>query len=77
MVVQKAPTPAGGDREREMLNLETLTYVPIDTSLIISEMLSGEERAWLNAYHAKTLDLLRTQVTDAALQWLKGACAPI
>ncbi|WP_298557539.1 aminopeptidase P family protein [uncultured Aliiroseovarius sp.] len=77
VVVQKAAAPAGGDREREMLNLETLTYVPIDTSLIISEMLSGEERAWLNAYHAKTLDLLRTQVTDAALQWLKGACAPI
>jgi Xaa-Pro aminopeptidase len=77
VVVQKVPTPPGGDREREMLSLETLTYVPLDTSLVVADMLSGEERAWLNAYHAKTLDLLSGQVSDAASNWLKKACAPI
>lgn len=77
VVVQKAPTPAGGDSEREMLNLETLTYVPIDTSLIVPGMFSGEERDWLNAYHAKTLEMLSDHVSDAASQWLETACAPI
>ena len=77
VVVQKAAAPAGGDREREMLNLETLTYVPIDTSLIVEDMLSGEERTWLNAYHAKTLEMLSGHLSDAASNWLKTACAPI
>lgn len=77
VVVQNAQPPEGGDRDRSMLNFETLTYVPIDTSLIVTDMLSGDERDWLNAYHAKTLEMLKDHVTDAASQWLQTACAPI
>ncbi|SMR72809.1 Xaa-Pro aminopeptidase [Aliiroseovarius halocynthiae] len=77
VVVQNATAPAGGDSDRSMLNLETLTYVPIDTSLIVPGMLSGEERDWLNAYHAKTLELLSDHVSDVASSWLETVCAPI
>lgn len=77
VAVQESPVPAGGDRDRDMLCLETLTYVPFDTSLVITDMLSGEERAWLNAYHATCREKLVPRVTDAASLWLDRACAPI
>ncbi len=77
VVVEEARCPDGGDQERDMLGLETLTYVPIDTSLVIVEMLSGEERAWLNAYHATCLKNLAPHLSDVASGWLRDACAPI
>lgn len=77
VVVEEANCPSGGDAERQMLGLETLTYVPIDTGLVIAEMLSGEERDWLNAYHATCLKNLGPNVSDVAYRWLTGACAPI
>lgn len=77
VVVSEATCPKGGDRDRDMLSLETLTFVPVDTGLVIADMLSGEERAWLNAYHANCLEKLGPIVSDAASGWLKQACAPI
>jgi Xaa-Pro aminopeptidase len=41
----------GGDRE--MMGFETLTLVPFDRRLIDPDLLSREERLWLNAYHAR------------------------
>ncbi len=39
--------------ERPMLGFETLTLVPIDLRLIEPKLLTGEEKSWLNAYHAR------------------------
>ena len=39
--------------EKEMLGFETLTFAPIDRSLIDTAMLSREERDWLDDYHAR------------------------
>lgn len=77
VVVEQATCPAGGDSERDMLGFETLTYVPVDTSLVIPGMLSGEERAWLNAYHATCVEKLAGRLSDATSAWLETACAPI
>ncbi|UWP90091.1 aminopeptidase P family protein [Aliiroseovarius crassostreae] len=77
VVVEEAVCPPDGDKERALYGLETLTYVPIDTGLVVGEMLSGEERAWLNTYHARCREMLSPRLSDVAYQWLQDATAPI
>jgi Xaa-Pro aminopeptidase len=56
---------------------EALTLFPISTKLIDQELLSSEERHWLNRYHARVLNEL-TPLLDADEQtWLKEKCARI
>ncbi|MES2176043.1 MAG: aminopeptidase P family protein [Pseudomonadota bacterium] len=63
--------------EKDMLGFETLTFAPIDRALIATELLSSEERAWVDAYHGAVLNLVGPQLEGDALAWLKAACAPI
>ncbi|AJR24092.1 MULTISPECIES: aminopeptidase P family protein [Sphingobium] len=63
--------------EREMLGFETLTFAPIDRNAIATELLTDEERAWLDAYHARVLEIVGPQLEGGALEWLKAACAPL
>ncbi len=77
VVVENAKALPGGDAARNMLGLETLTYVPIDTSLVLTDMLSGAEKEWLNAYHKDCLSKVGPRVSDAAKAWMKAVCAPI
>ena len=76
IVVQDAPALQGADA-RDMLAFETLAYVPIDRRLVVIEMLSTGERDWLNAYHAKTLEMLGPLVNGTVHDWLIAACAPL
>ncbi|MBW6506755.1 MAG: aminopeptidase P family protein [Rhodobacteraceae bacterium] len=76
MVVAEAPALAGADA-REMLAFETLTLVPIDTRLVMVDMLTGPERDWLNAYHARVLAEVGPRVSPEAAAWLVQACAPV
>ena len=41
-----------------MLGFETLTLAPIDRRLIVVAMLTAEERAQLDAYHARVLEVV-------------------
>ncbi|MCG7519170.1 aminopeptidase P family protein [Ruegeria sp. Ofav3-42] len=77
VVVQEAPALPGGDDERAMLNWRTLTYVPIDRRLIVVDMLTQEERAWLNAYHRDVAEKVRPRLGGDAQLWLDAATAPI
>ena len=77
IVVTPAEVPTGGDRDREMLRFETLTWVPIDRRLVLADMLSQDERDWVNQYHAQVLARLSEQVSGPARAWLSAACAPI
>ncbi|NML12926.1 aminopeptidase P family protein [Sphingobium sp. AR-3-1] len=63
--------------EKDMLGFETLTFAPIDRALIATDLLSGDERAWVDAYHAGVLDVIGPQLEGDALAWLKAACAPL
>jgi len=63
--------------ERDMLGFETLTFAPIDRHAIAVELLTDDERAWLNAYHAQVVDIVAPQLEGEALEWLKAACAPL
>jgi len=73
-VTEPAPIPGG---ERPMLGFETLTLAPIDRRLIARDMLSDEERAQLNAYHARVAATVGPLVPADVRAWLEEACAPI
>lgn len=76
VAVQEAAALPGGD-DREMLDFETLTWVPFDRRLIETAMLSPKERDWIDRYHADTLTKISPRVEGAALDWLTAACAPL
>jgi len=59
------------------LEFETLTLAPLDRRLIETRLLSGLERAWVNAYHAHVEAMLSAHLDEADANWLKRACAPI
>ncbi|MGL4314851.1 MAG: aminopeptidase P family protein [Sphingomonas sp.] len=65
----------GGDMP--MLAFETLTFCPIERALIVPDLLTVSERAWLNAYHARVLAVLGPQLDGADLAWLETKCAPL
>ncbi|OYW51816.1 MAG: X-Pro aminopeptidase, partial [Rhodobacterales bacterium 12-65-15] len=73
IVVEPAP-PLGDNRVQ--LSFETLTLVPFDRRLILTDALSPGELAWLDAYHAEVMAKLAPRVTGATLDWLQQACAP-
>ena len=54
-----------------------LTFVPIDRTLVERSLLTDEEIAWWNAYHAKTRAILAPQLEGEALAWLEEACRPL
>lgn len=63
--------------EGEWLGFETLTFAPIDRTLVDTALLSPAQIAWWNAYHAKVRDVLEPQLEGAALAWLLDACQPL
>ena len=63
--------------EQQMLGFETLTFAPIERTLIKPSLLTVQELAWLNAYHAEVLRILGPQLGGDELAWLEAKCAPI
>jgi Xaa-Pro aminopeptidase len=73
--VTEPAVPPGG--ERPMLGFETLTLAPVDRRLVAVEMLTGEERAQLDAYHARVLGSVGPEVPADVAAWLRDVCAPL
>ena len=67
---------ASGDG-RDMLGFETLTLAPLDRRLIEPGLLSTEEIAWLDAYHARVWDEIAPLVSDQVRDWLFLATRPL
>jgi Xaa-Pro aminopeptidase len=63
--------------EKKMLGFDTLTFAPIDISLIDGALLTPAELDWLNAYHARVAEIVAPRLDGAARSWLEQACAPI
>ncbi|UPS44020.1 aminopeptidase P family protein [Prevotella sp. E15-22] len=61
----------------QFLQFESLTLCPIDTTPIIIEMLSPEERQWLNDYHRMVYNRLAPYLTSEEQDWLLQATKPI
>jgi Xaa-Pro aminopeptidase len=75
VLVTDAAPPRGA--ERDLLAFETLTLAPIDRNLINAGMLDADERAWLDAYHARVRKALAPLVDAKTKAWLKRATAPL
>ncbi|MEL6955165.1 MAG: M24 family metallopeptidase C-terminal domain-containing protein, partial [Pseudomonadota bacterium] len=59
------------------LGFENLTWAPLARELIEVSMLSPDENAWVDDYHAKVLDIIGPQVDGEVKAWLEAACAPL
>lgn len=74
-VVTPATAIEGGDRE--MLGFETLTLAPIDRNLVDRKLLTPDERAWFDSYHARVREAIGPQLSGEARAWLDAATAPL
>ena len=59
------------------LQFESLTLCPIDKNPIVVEMLSDEEKCWLNNYHRIVLKTILPHLNEEEAKWLHEACAPL
>jgi Xaa-Pro aminopeptidase len=60
-----------------MMGFETLTLAPIDRALIDVGLLTGEEREWLDAYHARVIKEVGPLLDETDRAWLERTCAPL
>ncbi len=55
------------------LGFYPMTMCPIDKRPILVDMLTNEEKEWLNAYHKLVYETLSPLVSEEVRQWLQGA----
>ncbi|XOV90481.1 MAG: aminopeptidase P family protein [Pseudomonadota bacterium] len=58
------------EREDGYLAFETITFAPFDHRLIDRSLLTQEEAAWLNHYHAEVRDKLSPHLEPRVREWL-------
>jgi Xaa-Pro aminopeptidase len=63
--------------EGRYLGFETLTFVPLDRKLIDKGLLTADEIAWVDGYHARVRALLSPRLTGEDLAWLERETAPL
>ncbi|WP_434279147.1 aminopeptidase P family protein [Acinetobacter sp. CE-15] len=54
----------------QFLEFETLTLCPINLTCIVLDLLSHDEKAWLNQYHQTVRERLAPHLEDDVLNWL-------
>jgi len=74
VVTEAAQVPGG---ERAMHGFETLTLAPIDRRLIDRDLLTVDERAQLDVYHARVREVVGPLVEPEVRSWLTDVTAPI
>ncbi|MCG8560581.1 MAG: M24 family metallopeptidase C-terminal domain-containing protein, partial [Hyphomicrobiales bacterium] len=70
LVTELAPVDGG---DREMMAFETLTLAPIDRRLVDAGLLTAEETAWLDAYHARVQAEIGPSLDGTDADWLRAA----
>ncbi len=63
--------------DRPMLGFETLTLAPIDTRLVEPGLMTPEEIAWLDAYHARVKAEIGPKLDARDRAWLDEATKPL
>src|ERR1700729_1571513 len=71
LLVVEARAIAGG--ERPMLGFETLTFAPIDLSLVEPKLLDADEIAWRDGHPARVRKKLSPRVDASTRPWLTNA----
>jgi Xaa-Pro aminopeptidase len=55
----------------QFMRFEALTLCPISLKGIVPEMLTGQEKSWLNDYHSKVFDKLSPRLEPEEREWLR------
>jgi Xaa-Pro aminopeptidase len=76
LVLVVAAAPVSG-AEKPLNAFETLTLAPIDRRLIAPELLTSEETAWLDRYHARVVEALSPLLDADSRAWLTAAARPL
>lgn len=63
--------------EGRYLGFETLTFVPLDRKLIDKALLTAEEIAWVDGYHAKVREILSPRLSGDDLAWVERETQPL
>jgi Xaa-Pro aminopeptidase len=63
--------------EKPLNAFETLTLAPIDTRVIEPALMTADEIAWLDAYHARVAKTLGPLVAADTKEWLVNATRPL
>jgi Xaa-Pro aminopeptidase len=75
VLVVEAPAVPGA--EKSLNAFETLTLAPIDRRLVAPQLLTAEETAWLDAYHARVRAEIGPLLDAKTSGWLEQATAPV
>ncbi|WP_455481606.1 aminopeptidase P family protein [Bartonella sp. B35(2025)] len=75
MIVKPAQKITAGDID--MLSFETLTICPIDRRLILLDLLTQQERQWLNDYHDHVCHVTMPYLNEEDKKWVKEATMPL
>ena len=62
--------------EREMLGFETISFAPIDLRPVEPALLTPEEIAWIDAYHARVRAEVGPRLDGETRAWLEAATRP-
>ena len=68
---------AVAEAEKPLNAFETLTLAPIDARLAEPALMTAEEVAWFDAYHARVRDALAPLVDAPTREWLIAATTPL
>ncbi len=61
----------------EFLRFDTLTLYPYDRRLIALDLLTADDKAWINEYHARVYAALSPLLTRDEQAWLADKCAEL
>ena len=77
LVLVREAESLNDEDEKKMLSFETLTLAPIDRRLVDTKLLTPDELAWLNAYHARVREALSDYLDNTTRTWLEQATEPL
>lgn len=79
MTVRRASTPYRFDN-RDSFGFEHITFVPLGSrSLVESNLLSTEDKLWINNYHQECRDVLEPLLSNDSktLSWIERETEPL
>ena len=63
--------------QKTWLRFDTVTLCPFDRALVLPELMTADQRRWLNAYHRKVYRELGPRLDQAHRAWLRKATRAI
>ncbi|MEE9433230.1 MAG: M24 family metallopeptidase C-terminal domain-containing protein, partial [Sphingorhabdus sp.] len=63
--------------EGDFLELENLTWAPLEPRLIDTDLLAPSEIAWVNDYHVQVRKIIGVQLDGDDKAWLESVCQPL